>query len=244
MANYATLKAEVQADIYQNSERAITGQVLQDNLIQIINSLASYKYLGILTPGNLPEGQDFNMFYFAITEGSYGTFSVVEGELAIFTYNGSWSKVTLFTKADKINTSAISTSINAQSTNAQVASALAAWNATKNAIKDPWTLAIWEKAVYALNDEPQEGYEWDDEHILTQSEAELINESIVFDNGLWRTDDEFYVREKIDAYWPNKTYAIDRCWVFKDMIAGYDGYYALIEEAPIFDYRLICIEWV
>ena len=96
MANYANLKADIQAVIKQNGNQEITGNLLQQSLIAMINSLGNgYLYKGIATPSTNPGSPDQNIFYIASTAGTYvnmGGLTLGDGEVAVIKYNGSWSK--------------------------------------------------------------------------------------------------------------------------------------------------------
>lgn len=96
MADYATLKAAIQAVIYENGNQEITGSVMQATLLTMVNSLgANYQYAGIATPSTNPDNPDQNVFYLASTAGTYVNFGNIvleENEVAILKYNGSWTK--------------------------------------------------------------------------------------------------------------------------------------------------------
>ena len=96
MADYATLKAAIQAVIYENGNQEITGSVMQATLLTMVNSLgANYQYAGIATPSTNPGTPDQNVFYLASTAGTYvnfGNIVLAENEVAILKYNGSWTK--------------------------------------------------------------------------------------------------------------------------------------------------------
>ena len=98
MADYATLKAAIQAVIYENGNQEITGSVMQATLLAMVNSLgANYQYAGIATPSTNPGTPDQNVFYLASTAGTYvnfGNIVLAEGEVAVLKYNGSWTKDT------------------------------------------------------------------------------------------------------------------------------------------------------
>lgn len=94
MANYATLKAAIQDVIKTNGNNEITGAILQQSLIAMINSLgASYQFVGIATSNTNPGTPDQNVFYIA-GPGTYSNFNggvvVDDGHLAVMKYNGSW----------------------------------------------------------------------------------------------------------------------------------------------------------
>lgn len=108
MADYATLKAAIQAVIYENGNQEITGSVMQATLLAMVNSLgANYQYAGIATPSTNPGTPDQNVFYLAGTAGTYvnfGNIVLAENEVAILKYNGSWTKeVAGLASAEKVN---------------------------------------------------------------------------------------------------------------------------------------------
>lgn len=98
MANYATLKAAIEAVIYENYDNEITGQDLQNTLIAMVNSLGvGYQFVDIATPTTNPGTPDQNVFYIASTPGTYSNFGSIvlaENEVAILAYNGTWTKKT------------------------------------------------------------------------------------------------------------------------------------------------------
>lgn len=94
MANYANLKADVQAVITTNGNNEITGALLQSLLISMINSLGvGYQYMGMATPSTNPGTPDQNVFYLASVAGTYTNFNGLvldEYEVGILRYDGSW----------------------------------------------------------------------------------------------------------------------------------------------------------
>ena len=98
MSNYANLKADIRAVIKQNGNQEITGNLLQQSLIAMIESLGNgYLYRGIATPSTSPGTPDQNVFYLASTVGIYPNFggaTVNDGEVALLKYNGTWNKDT------------------------------------------------------------------------------------------------------------------------------------------------------
>lgn len=96
MANYATLKAAIQNVVKTNGNNEITGALLQQTLLTMVNSLgAGYQYMGVATPATNPGTPDQNVFYLASTAGTYANFGglvLADGEIAILKYNGTWSK--------------------------------------------------------------------------------------------------------------------------------------------------------
>lgn len=100
MANYDNLKAAVISVITENGNNEITGPILQQTLLTIIAYLGSgYQYFGKAAPATVPGTPDPNVFYLA-SPGVYPNFNnttVNEGEIGVFSYNGSWTieKVTV-----------------------------------------------------------------------------------------------------------------------------------------------------
>lgn len=96
MANYATLKAAIQQVIKTNGNEEITGALLQQSLLAMINSLGGYyQFAGIAAPSTNPGTPDQNVYYIASTAGTYSNFNgitLANGEIAILKYNGTWSK--------------------------------------------------------------------------------------------------------------------------------------------------------
>ena len=94
MANYATLKAAIQSVLKTNGNNEITGALLQQSLLAMIDSLGSnYLYAGIATPNTTPGTPDQNVFYIA-GPGTYPNFNSVvvpSGYVGFFQYNGSWN---------------------------------------------------------------------------------------------------------------------------------------------------------
>lgn len=99
MANLATLKAALNAAIYQNNQNAITGEALNTILNSIIDTLgAGYRYAGVATPSANPGTIDNRVFYFATAAGTYTNFgaAVLDGKsLHVFIYDTTWHDVAL-----------------------------------------------------------------------------------------------------------------------------------------------------
>lgn len=96
MANYESLKAAIQDVVKTNGNNEITGALLQQSLLAMINSLGDgYQYMGVATPTTNPGTPDQNVFYIVSEIGAYSNFgglSVSDGEVAILKYNGTWTK--------------------------------------------------------------------------------------------------------------------------------------------------------
>lgn len=99
MADYATLKAAIQQVVKTNGNNEITGSLLQQSLLAMINSLGvGYQFIDVATPSTNPGTPDQNVFYIATSSGTYTNFGgivVGNGEACILCYNGTWTKKTL-----------------------------------------------------------------------------------------------------------------------------------------------------
>lgn len=93
MSNYATLIASIQSVITQNGNNEITGTILQQTLLSMINSLGSgYQFVGIAEPSTNPGTPDQRVFYLA-SSGTYPNFGpaiIPAGNLAVLYYDTSW----------------------------------------------------------------------------------------------------------------------------------------------------------
>ena len=97
MAKYANLIAAVEAAIKTNGTQAITGQVLQTQLKNMISKLGSaYQFGGLVQPTDaFSFDADAKIAFLACTQGRYpafGNFSLRSGEVALFIYEGTWKK--------------------------------------------------------------------------------------------------------------------------------------------------------
>ena len=88
MANYATLKAAVQAVVKSNGNKEITGTNMQSTLLGMITSLASgYIFKGVATTSTSPGTPDENVFYIGGpgTYTNFGTSTTVPvGAICVF----------------------------------------------------------------------------------------------------------------------------------------------------------------
>lgn len=100
MANYETLKAAIQSAIKQNGNNEITGALLQQSLISMINSLGTgYQFLGVAVPSTNPGTPDQKSFYIAVQSGVYSNFNSVEvfpNEMALLAYDSAWTKISSY----------------------------------------------------------------------------------------------------------------------------------------------------
>ena len=97
MANYATLKTAIKNVIKTNGNNEITGQLLQQSLLSMINSLGyGYQFVGVATPTTNPGTPDAKVFYIANGKGTYtkfGSLEITEDEVVILYYDTAWHKV-------------------------------------------------------------------------------------------------------------------------------------------------------
>jgi len=98
MANNENLKNYIKGLIYNNQNKAITGNILQEVLINIIQSAINqgYLYYGIATPSTNPGTLDQNLFYVAFESGNYVNFGLgyvnLEGKIGIIVVrNNAWA---------------------------------------------------------------------------------------------------------------------------------------------------------
>ena len=99
MANYATLKAAINAVIKANGNKEITGTVLNETLTAMVNSLgANYQFAGVATPSTNPGTPDQNVVYLASQAGTYTNFNavVLPAGIHLLLWNGEWSTQTFF----------------------------------------------------------------------------------------------------------------------------------------------------
>lgn len=100
MAKYNNLIAAIKAAIRTNGSQAITAAIHQDILLQVVGKLgAAYQVGGVVVPTDIFDSATFgdvNIIYVACTPGryhaSFGGFSLLPGQVALFIYDGSWKK--------------------------------------------------------------------------------------------------------------------------------------------------------
>ena len=101
MGNYEQLKKAIADVIKTNGNEEITGAIMQQTLISIVNNLGSNaQFAGVAVPSTVPEDTDGSVFYLASTQGTYPNFNNIEvnaSEMAVFTKNtaGTWVKTSL-----------------------------------------------------------------------------------------------------------------------------------------------------
>lgn len=101
MANWIKLKKAIADVIKTNGNEEITGAIMQQTLISIVDNLGSNaQFGGVAVPSTVPADTDGSLFYLASTQGTYPNFSGIEvdaSEMAVFTKNtaGTWVKTSL-----------------------------------------------------------------------------------------------------------------------------------------------------
>ena len=99
MSNYNSLKTTIDANIKQNGNQEITGQILNSVLNQMVNILGTgYQFAGVATldPATDPGTPDAKVFYIANGKGTYTNFGglkVTEDEVVVLYWDSSWHKV-------------------------------------------------------------------------------------------------------------------------------------------------------
>lgn len=96
MANFDQLKQSVAALIRTNGAEEITGQIMQDVLLTIINSISGgYMFGGVAQHSGNVGNPDYNVFYLA-GSGAYTGYgdaiNIPNGCYGVFRYNGSWTQ--------------------------------------------------------------------------------------------------------------------------------------------------------
>lgn len=96
MANYSTLKAAIDAAIYENATQAITGSALNTVLNSMVTTLGeNYQFGGLVSPSDSYTTGDAKVIFLASESGTYpsfGNFTVADGELALFIWDSEWTK--------------------------------------------------------------------------------------------------------------------------------------------------------
>lgn len=101
MANWIKLKKAIADVIKTNGNEEITGAIMQQTLISIVDNLGgNAQFGGVAVPSTVPADTDGSVFYLASAQGTYPNFSGIEvdaSEMAVFTKNtsGTWVKTSL-----------------------------------------------------------------------------------------------------------------------------------------------------
>ena len=97
MGTYEILKAAIAAIIRENGNNEITGNLLQQTLLSMVDSVGvNAMFAGIATPDTIPGNPEQNVFYIATQPGIYVNFNAItveDGEVVIFANKtGQWVK--------------------------------------------------------------------------------------------------------------------------------------------------------
>lgn len=108
MANWDILKEAISSNIKTNGNQEITGQLLQNVLLNIVSNFGeNISYRGIATPATNPGAPDGPVFYFAFEPGRYANFGgiLVTDQPLILTWNdGSWTSMPMgFASIESVN---------------------------------------------------------------------------------------------------------------------------------------------
>lgn len=101
MTNWTKLKKAIADVIKTNGNQEITGAIMQQTLMSIVDNVGSNaQFGGVAVPSTVPADTDGSVFYLASTQGTYPNFSGIEvdaSEMAVFTKNtaGTWVKTSL-----------------------------------------------------------------------------------------------------------------------------------------------------
>ena len=102
MSKYQNLIASIVAAIKTNGSQAITGQILQNKLLEMVSALgAGFQFGGVVTPEDSFDTAKFGdtrVVFLACSGGRYNSFgpgsgfTLEPGQVAIFAYDGTWKK--------------------------------------------------------------------------------------------------------------------------------------------------------
>lgn len=101
MANWTKLKKAIADVIKTNGNQEITGAIMQQTLMYIVDNVGgNAQFGGVAVPSTVPADTDGSLFYLASTQGSYPNFSNINvdaSEMAVFTKDtaGTWVKTSL-----------------------------------------------------------------------------------------------------------------------------------------------------
>lgn len=101
MTNWTKLKKAIADVIKTNCNQEITGAIMQQTLMSIVDNVGSNaQFAGVAVPSTVPADTDGSVFYLASTQGTYPNFNNIEvdaSEMAVFTKDtaGAWIKTSL-----------------------------------------------------------------------------------------------------------------------------------------------------
>lgn len=102
MANYANLIAAIKAAVKQNGTNDITGQVMQDVLVSMTNTIGRFATLaGVAMPSTNPNNPDQTVYYLTSIPGTYANFGGItvppDRLVALHNIEGTWKMLVLAT---------------------------------------------------------------------------------------------------------------------------------------------------
>lgn len=107
MANNELLKASIRSAIKANGNEEITGDILQQTLVAIVDALGKgYQFMGAAIPGTDPGIPDQKVCYLAMEKGVYSNFNALEvgeHEIAIMMYDSQWWGITIPSNVPDVN---------------------------------------------------------------------------------------------------------------------------------------------
>lgn len=96
MAKYQQLLADIDEKVYENATQAITGENLNSVLKSMVNNLGKgYQFGGLVSPDSTYTAGDEKIAFLGSEAGRYaafGNFSLRDGEVALFIWDGAWRK--------------------------------------------------------------------------------------------------------------------------------------------------------
>lgn len=101
MANWIKLKKAIADVIKTNGNQEITGAIMQQTLMSIVDTVGgNAQFGGVAVPSTVPADTDGSLFYLASTQGTYPNFNNIEvdaSEMAVFTKDaaGTWVATSL-----------------------------------------------------------------------------------------------------------------------------------------------------
>ena len=122
MGTYEELKQAISAVIRENNNQEITGAILQNTLLSIINTVGSgATFAGIANTRTTPSRADANVFYIATEPGTYPNFGgiTIRDEVAILKNGSGRWEVETFGAATKSSVDVLSTTISNEITRAK-----------------------------------------------------------------------------------------------------------------------------
>lgn len=105
MANYANLIAAIKAAVKQNGTNDITGQVMQDVLVTMTNTIGRFAaFAGTAMPSTNPNSSDQTVYYLTSIPGTYVNFGGIvvppDRLVALHNISGTWEMVVVVTFSD------------------------------------------------------------------------------------------------------------------------------------------------